>query len=138
MRINRQVRDAARPESVLPLINVVFLLQIFFMVAGWLAAGDLFPVSPPVSASERLEPASVDILVLVDATGRIGIAGEDVPLAAVRDRVEILLASAGGGRAAVKVKADGQAEAVRVVEVMERLRAAGAVRTVLITERTRR
>jgi biopolymer transport protein ExbD len=43
-------------ERILPLINVVFLLLVFFMVAGRLTAGDPFPIDPPESASEGSPP----------------------------------------------------------------------------------
>ncbi|MEM0912859.1 MAG: biopolymer transporter ExbD [Pseudomonadota bacterium] len=51
-----KIRDEARErktsdESILPLINVVFLLLIFFMIAGTLADAELFDINPPISES---------------------------------------------------------------------------------------
>ena len=47
-------RPKTSEEGVLPLINVVFLLLIFFMLAGRLASVDPFRTEPPLSASEGL------------------------------------------------------------------------------------
>ena len=40
-------------ERILPLVNVVLLLLIFFMLAGRLAASDPFEIAPPRSASPK-------------------------------------------------------------------------------------
>jgi len=39
-------------ERVLPLINVVFLLLIFFMLAGSLSVTEPFDIEPPASQSQ--------------------------------------------------------------------------------------
>ncbi|MEM1144586.1 MAG: biopolymer transporter ExbD [Pseudomonadota bacterium] len=51
-------------ERILPLINVVFLLLIFFMVAGSLTATEPFEVTPPNSISKgEHEPDSLTIIM---------------------------------------------------------------------------
>ena len=37
------------PDTILPLINVVFLLLIFFIMTGALTSVDFFNVDPPIS-----------------------------------------------------------------------------------------
>ena len=117
-------------ERVLPLINVVFLLLIFFMVAGRLAPSDPFPIAPPPTAHG--EAAEVrDMLVLVAADGRLALDGEVLAEAALEAAVTGRLADEAATE--VRLKADGGAEAVRVVEVMELLRDAGVERLRLLT-----
>ncbi|RMD63105.1 MAG: biopolymer transporter ExbD [Alphaproteobacteria bacterium] len=123
-------RTRNEEERILPLINVVFLLLIFFMLAGRLAASDPFEITPPRSASEG--PAETkELLVLVGADGQLALDGvvmEEGPLkAAVSDRL------VGAGTPRVRLKADGRAEATRVVAVMELLREAGVERLRLLT-----
>jgi len=117
-------------ERILPLVNVVFLLLIFFMLAGRLAASDPFSIEPPRSTSEG--PVEVrEPVVLLAADGRLALDG-----AAVQDEAfESALAQrlAEGRHTRVRLKADGRAEATRVVALMERLRAAGAERVELLT-----
>ncbi|MCG8695644.1 MAG: biopolymer transporter ExbD, partial [Minwuiales bacterium] len=115
---------------ILPLINVVFLLLIFFMLAGRLSAGDPFRVDPPASVSA--DPAEQrDLVVLVGADGRLALDGAVVDKAGLLTGVTQRLGD--GGESLVRVKADAAAEALAVVEVMEVLRDAGVERLRLLT-----
>ena len=117
-------------ERILPLINVVFLLLIFFMLAGRFSASDPFEVEPPRSVSQGAATER-DILVLVGADGRLALDGEIIEAAALGAAVADRLSPDKEMR--LWLKADGSAEATRVVEVMELLRAAGAERLRLLT-----
>ena len=117
---------------MLPLINVVFLLLIFFMLAGRLAAVDPFPTEPPRSASEGLTQEH-DMVVHVDADGRLALDGTIMDAAELRGAVVRY-----GASRTVRLEADGRAEAVRVVAVMELLRAAGVEKLDLLTLPERR
>jgi biopolymer transport protein ExbD len=117
-------------ERVLPLINVVFLLLIFFMLAGRIAANDPFEVTPPRAASES-GAQSRDMLVLISPDGRIALDGEVVTRSGLEAAVAARLTSNAGAR--VRLKADGGTEASGVVAIMETLRAAGVERLKLLT-----
>ena len=117
-------------ERILPLINVVFLLLIFFMLAGRFSASDPFEIEPPQSASEGAATER-DILVLVGADGQLALDGEVMDAAALGAAVAERLSADGAGR--LWLKADGDADVNRVVEVMELLRDAGAERLRLLT-----
>ncbi len=123
-------RPHSDEERILPLINVVFLLLIFFMLAGRLAASDPFEIAPPRSASEG-PVENRDLMVLVGADGRLALDGAVMEEAALKAAIAERLA--GDGEARVRVKADGSAEATDVVAVMELLRAAGVRRVSLLT-----
>jgi len=128
-------RPRSDDERVLPLVNVVFLLLIFFMLAGRLAATDPFPVEPPRSRGEG-PAASGELHVLVGADGRLALDGEELAPEVFRARVTERLQRQPGSR--LRLKADGRAEATRVVAVMEWLREAGARRLELLTVPARR
>ena len=117
-------------ERILPLINVVFLLLIFFMLAGRFSASDPFEVEPPSSVSQGAATER-DILVLVGADGRLALDGEIIEAAALGAAVADRLSP--DKKMRLWLKADGGAEAIRVVEVMELLREAGAERLRLLT-----
>ena len=117
-------------QRVLPLINVVFLLLIFFMLAGKFMAADPFEVLPPQSASEGLtEPQQV--IVAVGADGQLGLDGVVMEEPAVRDAISRHLSDDPDVR--IQLRADGRAEATRVVGVMELLRESGVERLELLT-----
>ena len=131
--------QAPRPKSdderVLPLINVVFLLLIFFMLAGQLSAIDPIEIEPPRSASEGALEAR-DLVVVVGADGTLAFDGALIEDAALFAAVAQGLA----GKTAPQVwlKADGAAESLRVIAVMEILRKAGVERLKLLTVPTDR
>lgn len=118
------------PDTMLPLINVVFLLLIFFIMTGAITAVDYFNVDPPSSSSEI--PGALDeTVILVSADGRLAIDNQEV------DEVDLQLSvtdklSVGVGRT-FRIKADGRVDASRVVEVMELIEAVGVRRVMLLT-----
>jgi biopolymer transport protein ExbD len=119
-----------QPDSLLPLINVVFLLLIFFMLMGALNAVDLFDIEPPTSASAS-ETTLDKSVVLVGADGRLAYLDGELDDDALTQTVgDILKAEP---NTLFRLKADGAAPAARVIEVMELLKAAGAERVLLLT-----
>ena len=118
MKLNQPARRPL-PETVTPLINVVFLLLIFFMMAGRPTAGDArFEVTPPRAASGTAAEAA-PITIAVTADGRIAVGGEPVDLAHLPSAVA---AAKSEDVSRVRVRADAQADAARVVRIMARVR----------------
>ncbi len=115
-------------DSVLPLINIVFLLLIFFMVAGQLSAADPFRVDPPRSAAEGA-PEGELAEILLSADGRIALDGEPIP----REALAARLAARPDPEAPVRLKADAGIAAEEAVALMEILREAGVRRLRLVT-----
>ncbi len=125
----RSRKPAPDSENVLPLINIVFLLLIFFMVAGALERSDLFTVHPPATRAATEADASVGVLLLA-ADGRLALDG----VAVTR---EDLASALDAFRAAhpdevLRVKADAGGDAVVVVTLLDDLRAAGVQQVVLL------
>lgn len=118
------------PDSVLPLINVVFLLLIFFMMFGAIQAADFFSVEPPDSASGAEESLRSDI-VLISPDGRLAFDDEVLDEVGLQLKVTDRLEENPG--ALIQLKADGRVAAARVVEVMGLLEAVGVERLLLLT-----
>ena len=124
----RRSRTSNR-EPTIPLINVVFLMLIFFMVAG--------QISPPMEGELSLvETADLDgrappDALVIRADGSLRYRDRDVASAAsyVDDLPE-------AERAAVRVVPDRDLDAARLVQVAAELRGAGAERVRLVTERS--
>ena len=117
-------------DNMLPLINVVFLLLIFFILVGAFHSVDLFEVEPPESTTADANEAEPP-LVLVGADGRLAIGEQQVDELDLQLAVSDLLAEQPS--AVVRVKADLRSEARRVVEVMEMLNAMGVEQVLLLT-----
>src|SRR5690606_29249188 len=94
MQIKRRRSRFDADAGILPLINVVFLLLIFFMVAGRLNEAEPFKVVPPVSQQAGPpEAAALRVLaVLVAADGRLALNGRPMDAAGLRAAVAAALA----------------------------------------------
>tara|TARA_B100000513_G_scaffold148416_1_gene69079 strand:+ start:765 stop:1178 length:414 start_codon:yes stop_codon:yes gene_type:complete len=126
---NKARRTTSDDDRILPLINVVFLLLIFFMLAGHLAATDPFNVEPPTSLSET-EPEKSPHVVLIGGDGQLAYDGKVLEQEAL---VQALTAEVDGGAVDFQLKADGGAAAVRMVEIMELMRQAGVKKVRVLT-----
>lgn len=127
----RQRQPVATEERILPLINVVFLLLIFFMLAGTLSMQEPFAVTAPVSASQTL-PAPEPIRVLMGRTGQLALNGEE--MARPRLLSAIATAVSEDPRVRVELKADANVPGNRVVVLLEDLHAVGLEQVSLLTE----
>lgn len=132
MQFRTEKRTTSDDERILPLINIVFLLLIFFMLAGKLAATDPIKVDPPHSASEAAVEKR-ELVVIAGGDGRLAFDGaliEKTGLqAAVREKLD------GGSVSEVWLKADGGANTDDIVAVMDILRQAGVEELKLLTIR---
>jgi len=127
-----QLRRPERPpqdteDHILPLINIVFLLLIFFMVAGALTTPHSVRVEPPEANVEGEQPDRRETTLYITADGGLTLGDEPVALEA--------LAAAVGDREALLLRADGAVDGVRVVAVMRALREAGVERVRLVTRK---
>lgn len=117
-------------ERILPLINIVFLLLIFFMVVGQLSASDPFEIEPLRSDTADDIP-SEPLMVQVSADGRVALNGdileEEALLAAIRQTV------AQGETPDIRIKADGAADAQAMVLLLRKLRGVGVESIRLMT-----
>lgn len=117
-------------ENALPFINIVFLLLIFFLVAGAITIPDRFHVEPPVSDS-KTRPPPADTIVLIAEDGRLSFQNElieaDQLHALAREMVKT------NPLQPFKLKADNRASSAAVIGAMQALQNAGARQTLLIT-----
>ena len=119
-------------ETLIPLINVVFLLLIFFLLAGTMQPAEKVAVSLPEGALNDKE-RDLPTTLIVEPDGFVWL-GERVMDARLAGHfVKEYLGEAGGGRVAVKADRDAPADAV--LELMEGLREAGVEQVTLLTER---
>ncbi|MDA1091625.1 MAG: biopolymer transporter ExbD [Proteobacteria bacterium] len=117
-------------DPILPLINVVFLLLIFFIMTGALHSVDYFNVDPPSSSSE-VQASLDEMVILVGGDGRLAIDNREVDEVDLQLSISDKLAANAG--AVFRIKADGRVDAARVVELMEMIEAVGVRRVMLLT-----
>lgn len=133
--MNRLRLERLRParntdQEILPLINVVFLLLIFFMAAGHLEAGDPFPIEPPISR-QQAAAGEHTLVILIGADGRIAVDGAVVSFG--RLETEVIHRLEAMPAAKVRIKADGRSDATTLIAVLAMLREADIESVRLLT-----
>jgi len=118
--------------QVTPLIDMVFILLIFFVVTtSFVSEAGLSIQRPQASSAETLPRDSIP--VTIDSSGRIAVDGKRTSLFSIRPLVRRRLRNEPG--LAVVVVADKVVSADRLVHVMDEIRAAGVTQIALATER---
>ena len=120
-------RRPLNEDNMLPLINVVFLLLIFFMLVGALDAPDTSDLSPPESLASTAPDDSAWTVVL-DARGQLLL---DDQVVSLTDLAVAAIERPPGG--VVAVRADAGIQATDVVDVLDVLRGAGVAKVQLLT-----
>jgi biopolymer transport protein ExbD len=123
--------DRRRLEPVLPMVNLVFLLLIFFLLAAVIAPRPPEPVDPPrAAAPQRLEPASLRVSLGPDGTLAYGALRGPAALAALA--AELAAAPDQG----IALHADRRAPAARAAAVLSDLSRPGRGPVWLVAEPT--
>ncbi len=109
-------------ENILPLINVVFLLLLFFMMTAKIKVQDPFVITPPQSEKQGEKTNSTDHMLYLSSSGELAYRGEIV----TADRLMALLDSSHVGQSAkpLVIKADAQLAMPPLMALLDRLKQA--------------
>lgn len=118
-------RSRSLDDALLPLVNVVFLLMVFFLSAGRFGGPAVTDSTPQTSRAET-STAAPRVLEL-RADGRMALAGE------VFTDAELAGRSLAWRGAPLDVQASGDVPAARVLRVLAILRGAGLDQVRLLT-----
>ena len=147
MRLTQPPQRTEKELSLIPLINVVFLLLVFFMLAGTISPSDPLQVEPPGSKqgrSAQREPPQL----LLDAQGRIALDGHVMAPSELKARLRAMIAAHDSSPAADKpaldlddastaplilsVKADGAVISSQLRPLLAELKALGVEQVQLL------
>lgn len=120
-------------DNMVPLINIVFLLLIFFMVAGKIQVDHAKNIELP-SSGPQADAVVHDINVVLDAEGNIALNDVSVSIEDLASEINSILLS--GGTVAVALQADAHLEAKQLTPVLTLLRQS-QVKTVHLFTRVR-
>lgn len=109
--------------DMMPLIDIIFILLIFFLVTASFVKESGVEINRPEAASAVMKEAT-GLIVGMTADGEIYINREKVELRRVRGLVEIFLAENNNG--GVVIDADGDSLTSRLIAVLDQCRLAGA------------
>jgi biopolymer transport protein ExbD len=118
-----------RPENVVPMINIVFLLLLYFMVAGNLHI-DL-EVTPPDSIAS-VSPSSDVLEIAITVDGKVRYRGNTIAIAQIENELSGVFKDQ-----VVQISADAQTDVVLVAQTVGALSKVGIERATLLTLKKR-
>lgn len=119
-RFGNQQRDAVSLDLT-PMIDMVFILLIFFLVTASFSKMNAIDIQRPDGATNDLS-GSVSLVVAVDAQNGIWLEGEPVDISQVRSQVKSLSSS---DHTSVVINADKTVNTGRLIAVLDQIRLAG-------------
>jgi biopolymer transport protein ExbD len=131
----RRRRSADVRVDITPMVDVVFLLLIFFMISTTFVETPGIDIQLPESAAQAIDREPDEIKVYLSREGVIFVGEEQLSLTALND-----LLTGYADRAAhmtFMLLADKEARHGSVVELMDAARAAGFTRLAIATEEER-
>lgn len=132
MKFGMQSQERRLDLTVLPMVNVVFLLLIFFMLVGRVGPSEELEVVPPRSTSGQIESGQ-PLRVEINRGGVIALDGR------IMDTTELIVTVTDILRqdpaTQLQLKADAGLDANRLIRIMETLRLLGVAKLTLVTER---
>ena len=121
-------------ENILPLVNVVFLLLIFFMLAGSFSKPDFYKVKTPVADND--DPVDRKLVtIIMNTDGNLAIENDSYSDAGLEAYIRSKT-SGDNKLPLVQLKADRGARSDRLLEVMEILAVLGVESLHLLTQQS--
>lgn len=116
--------DDVSEVNLTPMLDVVFIMLIFFIVTTSFIKESGVEIERPVSSTASPRP-DAQVMVALTAQGAVWVDGEAVDAHRVGERVAELVRGKGGGESGVVIQADRESTTGLLVEVMDRIRQAG-------------
>ena len=125
-------RRSGQAPNLTPLIDIVFLLLVFFMLTAHFVRDEGLPIELPEAASavslEQKEPLEIAI----SSSGQVTISGEQILLELLVEKVSSLLSSRDEKR--IVIRGDAGVSLGDSVKVIDAARQAGASGVDIVTE----
>ncbi len=120
-------KKTAKEENVIPMINVIFLLLLYFMVVGNLSPD--YNVNPPL-ANQEAESSTLVPTVSVTKDGELRFENQPVKQTELTGRLRSI-----GDYEKIKIYADAESDALMVSEIMKAAADVGILKFILVTQK---
>ncbi len=125
------VEEGNATIDMTPLIDVVFILLIFFILTASFQQQSSLNIERPLSAVNDADDR-VSLVVTVDKSGTIWLDNKNTKLALLTARIKERVAGSGASSAVIQV--DKQVQSGRLIEVVDKIRIAGVDNVAIATE----
>ncbi len=132
MRFQTRNRDEVQLDMT-PLVDVVFLLLIFFMLSTSLSVNPGIKIDLPKSSAEQVKKKKTTLRVAIEAGGRIFLEGKKLSLAQLREKFQAVDKKQRDD-ALVVIEADKKVYHGLVVKVMDAAKSAGLNKLAIATQ----
>jgi len=116
--------------DIAPLIDIVFLLLVFFMLTSTFMVPEAVELELPESKSANVTEVT-PIIISLNQTGKLALNGESIKLEQLQQAIKPLIAQ--NVEAAITLKSDARTEVQLLLKVMDEIRAAGGTNVGLAT-----
>jgi len=116
--------------DIAPLIDIVFLLLVFFMLTSTFMVPQAIELELPESKSASVTDTT-PIIVSLNQTGELALNGEIIALEKLQQALKPLLSDQ--TESAITLKSDAHTEVQLLLKVMDEIRAAGGTNVGLAT-----
>ena len=123
-------RKNVREPGLIPMINIVLLLLVFFLVAGSIEKFDVLPIEVPVAKNGKML-ADGQIMILLGSQKEIIVNDEFVASSAFMQTIKDHLQE--NHNKIISLKADEHLPATYMISIMNQIKEAGGTNISLIT-----
>ena len=116
--------------DIAPLIDIVFLLLVFFMLTSTFVTPEAIELELPESSSAQSSEIT-PITVALNQTGELSLNGTRIPLEQLQSALLPLIVDS--KETPITLKSDAQTQVQQLLEVMDKIRQAGATNIALAT-----
>ncbi|MCD6533888.1 MAG: biopolymer transporter ExbD [Deltaproteobacteria bacterium] len=132
MRFQTRSRDDVQLDMT-PLVDVVFLLLIFFMLSTSLSVNPGIKIDLPKASAEQVKKKKTTLRVAIEPGGRIFLEGKKLSLEQLREKFKVV-GKEHGDEALVVIEADKKVYHGLVVKVMDAAKSAGLNKLAIATQ----
>ncbi|ETX09639.1 biopolymer transportern ExbD [Marinomonas ushuaiensis DSM 15871] len=128
-------RIASDDDNMVPLINVVFLMLVFFMVAGQIKKADPIAVVPPHSINETRAANDPNVVIVVGGDNSLYVDDQLQTIESVQPYLDEKFSSSLNKEGFwVQIKADGAISLDKLRPIFNQVRLAGLTKVSLATQ----
>ena len=131
MNIFLKHNKRSRTPNLVPLINIVFLLLIFFMLTGTLKRSDIFDISPPQSTTGA-DAEAPELVILISKSNQIALNNKNIEFSELQKQLLVIVETY--PLQEVLVKADGKAYSGTLSKIIKIIRESGIKRAAIVTK----
>lgn len=116
--------------DIAPLIDIVFLLLVFFMLTSTFMVPEAIELELPESSSASAMDSTA-IMVSLNQTGQLALNGESIELKQLQQAIMPLIKQ--NTASAITLKSDARTEVQLLLKIMDEIREAGGTNVALAT-----